>query len=73
MDLLAIICHGDALTLYHTITTVNDPETEGFWKPAFSPFPTMFSTLSNKKINFLNTFIVCKGFQFGPVFYFAVW
>ena len=48
------------LTLYHTITTFNDPEKEAFWKhcgkrrkcwwPAFSPFPTMFST--NPKKNF---------------------
>ena len=45
-----------SLSLYHTIPTVNDPKKEGFgkhygkrrkcWLPAFSPFPTVFSTPS---------------------------
>ena len=44
------------LTLYHTIRTFNDPENEALenivgkgenaGKPAFSPFPPMFPTLS---------------------------
>ena len=48
------------LTLYHTILTFNDPKEEGFgkhcekrrkcWQPAFSPFPTVFSTLSKREI-----------------------
>ena len=48
------------LSLYHAILTFNYPENKGFWKhcrkrrkcwkPAFSPFPTMFSTLSKTKI-----------------------
>ena len=48
------------LTLYHTIPIFNNLEKEAFWKqcgkrrkcwkPAFSPFPTMFSTLP--KTNF---------------------
>ena len=50
-----------SLTLYHTIPTINDPLKEAFWKqcgkrrkcwwPAFSPFPTMFSTLLKTKFN----------------------
>ena len=47
------------LTLYHRIPSFNNPETESFWKkcgkrrkcwsPAFSPFFTMFSTISNEE------------------------
>ena len=50
----------DPLTLYHTLLTFNDPKEEGFgkhcgkrrqcWLPAFSPFPTTFST--HTKMNF---------------------
>ena len=50
-------CSKFLLTRYHTILTFNDHEKESFWKhcgkrrkcwkPAFSPFPTMFSTLLN--------------------------
>ena len=68
---------GKALTLYHTISTLNDPEKEAFWKhcgkrrkcwlPAFSPLPTMFSTLSKTEMIILVTFVVCKCFEFGPV------
>ena len=45
-------------TLYHTIPTFNNPDKESFckhcgkrrkcWLPAFSPFPSMFSTISTK-------------------------
>ena len=51
---------GGGLTLYHTIQTFNDPKEEGFGihcgkrrkccKPAFSTFPTVFSTLSKREI-----------------------
>ena len=49
------------LTLYHTIPTFNNPKEEGFgkhcgksrkcWKPAFSTFPTVFSTTLSKREN----------------------
>ena len=49
-----------SLTLYHTIPTINDPNEKGFgkhwgkrrkcWKPAFSPFPTVFSNLTRREI-----------------------
>ena len=48
------------LTLYYRIPTFNDVIEEGFgkhcgkrkkcWFPAFSPFPVVFSTLSNRKL-----------------------
>ena len=48
------------LTVYHIIPTFNDPKEESFgkhfekrrkcWKPAFPPFPTVFSTLSKREI-----------------------
>ena len=46
---------GKGLTLYHTITTFTDPERAlenimGKMLPAFSPSPTMFSTLSKAYI-----------------------
>ena len=41
--------------------------------PAFSSFPTMFSTLSQTEIIILATFVVCKCFQFRPVLKFVVW
>ena len=54
------------LTHYHTFLTFNDPEEESFrkhcgerrkcWSPAFSPFPTMFSTFSKSVFYFLVTF-----------------
>ena len=50
------------LTLYHTITTFNNHKKEAFQKhcgkrrkcrkPAFSPFPTMFSTHPKTNFNF---------------------
>ena len=62
---LPLIIH---LTLYHTIPTFNDPETEGFskhfgerrkcWYPAFSPFPTTFSILLKPNLNFSFIFIL---------------
>ena len=55
-------------TLYHTIPIFNDPEEEDFWKhcgkrrrcckPAFSPFPTMFSTLHKTNFSFKVIFIL---------------
>ena len=52
----------DLLTLYHTIPTFNDLNREAFRKhcgerrkcclPAFSPFPTMFSTLPKTSFEF---------------------
>ena len=55
-----------SLTLYHTIPTFNNPKEEAFgkhcgkrrkcWKPAFSPFPTVFSTLEQSKIIILTMF-----------------
>ena len=53
---------GNGLTLYHTIPTFNHPMEEGFgkhggWLPAFSPFPTVFSTLSRREIIILTTSI----------------
>ena len=53
------------LTLYHTIPTFNNPEKEGLenrgkmrkcWLPAFSPFPTIISTLAKTNFNFSVTF-----------------
>ena len=44
------------LTFYYTILTFNNPEEEAFRLPAFSPFPTMFSTLSRREIIILATF-----------------
>ena len=56
------------LTLYHTIPTFNNLEKEDFWKhcetrrkcwkPAFSPFPKLFSTLPNTNFNLLLIFIL---------------
>ena len=38
------------------------------WLPAFSPFPTMVSTLPKTKFNFCHIyFVVCRVFQIGPV------
>ena len=49
------------LTLCQTIPDFHDPGQE----PAFSPFPTMFSNLSQTEIIILATVIVCNCFQFG--------
>ena len=61
------------------IPTFNDLEKESFlklcgkrrkcWWPAFSPFPTMFSTHSKWNFNFLSR----KCFQFGQVWNFVIW
>ena len=76
------------LTLYHTILTYNDPKIEAFWKhwgkkrkcwyPAFSPFPTVFSTLSKTNFNYSDTSDLssanafnldrCKNLSFGKEF-----
>ena len=54
------------LTLYHTIPTFNDPEKEGLeylgktrkcWLPAFSPFPTIISTLA---ISIFQSHLFCR-------------
>ena len=60
------------LTLYHTIPTFNDPETEGFENVVgkkmkmlvFSPFPTMFSTLPKPNLNISFTFILSSANAF---------
>ena len=49
------------LTLCQTIPDFHDPGQE----PAFSPFPTMFSNLSQTEIIILATVIVCNCIQFG--------
>ena len=56
------------LSLYHTISTFNDPAKIVFrkhcgkmrkcWLPASSPFPTMFSVHRKKKFSFRVTFIL---------------
>ena len=61
-------------TLYHTIMTFSNPKTEGFrkhcgkrrkcWKPAFSPFPTMFPTFPKTNFNFSFTFILSSANAF---------
>ena len=66
MDNSKILFCNKGLTLYHTISTFNNPKEKHFGKycgkrrkcllPAFSPFPTMFSTLSKTEIIILATF-----------------
>ena len=66
--------HMCFLSLYHRITTLSDLEKEAFWKhcgkrrkcwsPAFSPFPTMFSTLPKSNFNFWVTFILSSANAF---------
>ena len=76
--LVELICYLKiALTLYHTIPTFIDPLEERsllktLWWPAFSPFPTMFSTLSKTEIIILVTFVICKCVEFGQVQKFVV-
>ena len=63
-----------SLTLYHTIPTFNDPEEVAFWKhygkrrkcwkPAFSPFPRMFSTLPKTNYSFSVNFILSSASAF---------
>ena len=65
--LINIELFGFQLLNHEIILIFNDPEIEGFrkhcgkrrkcWKPAFSPFPTIFSTLSERKIIISVTFI----------------
>ena len=75
LEKMAIIdTFGPVLTLYHTIPTFNDPGNEAFWKhcrkrrkcwwPAFSPFPTMFSTLPKRNFNFSVAFILLSARSF---------
>ena len=81
------VCHWEKvkrLTLYHTIPPFNNPKKKGFgkhcgkrrkcWLPAFSPFPTMFSTLSKTENSHFSNFyfVACKCFQFGLIQFF-VW
>ena len=59
---------------YHKIPTYNDPEKEAFqkycgkrkkcWFPAFSPFPTRFSTLFNSNFIFWVPFILSSANAF---------
>ena len=52
---------GKGLTLYHTMLTLNNPKNGAFehimekgkkcWKPAFSPFPKLFSILSETNLD----------------------
>ena len=79
LDQSKILSSGNVLTLCHIIPTMNNPEKESFkkhcaerrkyWLPAFSPFPTMFSTHSKENILLLSGiyFVICKCFEFGPV------
>ena len=63
-----------SLIHYHTIPIFDAPEKEAFrkhcgkrrkcWLPAFSPFPTMFSTLHNTNFKFSVTFILSPGNAF---------
>ena len=64
------------------IQTFSDPEKEAFRKhfgkrrkcwlheQAFSPFPAMFSTHFKKGYVY---FVICKGFEFGPIKNFVLW
>ena len=58
--IISVLSKKSWLTLYQIISRLNEPE-----KGAFSPFPTMFFTLLNRKIVTLatNNFIFCKCFQ----------
>ena len=72
-----------SLTLYHTIPTFNDHKEEGFgkhcekrrkcWKLAFSPFPTVFSALSKRKIIILATFNLSPANAFNLVMSKNLW
>ena len=63
-----------SLTLYHTIPIFNDPEEVAFrkhcgkrrkcWKPAFSPFPRMFSTPPKTNYSFSVNFILSSAIAF---------
>ena len=74
------------LTLYHTILTFNTSGKESFFGkiagkgenagyPAFSPFPSMFSTLCKTSSNFLFKFILlfANAFNLDQCFFFFVW
>ena len=73
----ATVVGKSAFTLYHTVLTLNNPKEEGFgkhcgkrikcWYPAFSLFPTVFSTLSKKEILILATFILSSANAFDLV------
>ena len=83
--LLQFICNQFSTTvtivnnLFTIVLTFNDPKKEGFgkhcrkrrkcWFPAFSPFPTMFSTLITERYHHFRNilFYICKCFQFRPV------
>ena len=66
--------YEDALTHYHTIPSFDAPEKEAFrkhcgkrrkcWRPAFSPFPTMFSTLHKTNFKLSFTFILSSANAF---------
>ena len=63
--------HAFLVSLYHTISSVNDPKGEAsgkhcrrrkYLKPVLSPFPTMFSTLPKADLSVLreNYFVIYK-------------
>ena len=59
MNMLLMNPHRYHLTLSKTTKSID-------WISAFSPFPTMFSTLSERIHHFSNNeFVVCKYFKFG--------
>ena len=72
-----MLSFGKELTLYRSILTFNNLREEGFgkhygqnrkcWKPAFSPLPTVFSTLSRREITILAIFDLCIANAFNMV------
>ena len=66
LDINRLFSAKKGLTLYHTISTFNDPKEGGFSK---QHFPKIFSVLSETNFQFLSHiyFVVCKSCQFGPV------
>ena len=66
-----------AINLYHAVSGITNPEKESFVKhcgkrrkcgfSAFSPFPTIFSTVQNMRNNFWDTFILLSANAFDLV------
>ena len=83
MGWCSLLRHLEYLTLYHSIPSFNDPKKVAFSKhygkkrkyclPAFSPVPAMFSNLLTTNFILSVTYVVCKCFQFGPVYKFVVY
>ena len=71
------------LTHSHSLTPFDVSRKEAFskhcgkrrkcWSPAFSPFPTMFSTLSKTNYHLCYIYVTCECFQFGLGKIFVVW